>query len=351
MRAYKIAHTHSTRFRIILLTVILLLSACRKSEAPVTARRFLLGTYVNITSYDADLSPAVRRTAIDSAMNTIARLERLTNPYDTTSVVGRLNHHSDRERKVVLPLPLAKMIRQALAVAQSTGGAFDITLWKVFKLWHFGTDSATVPPDAAIQNARLYVDWHQAQLDSANQVTLPAGVEIDLGGIHKGFAVEQARRVLLRRGLQNFIIDAGGNLAIEWHRPDSVQVLVRHPRRDGKFWGYFPVGKSCGIATSGDYQFYIMQNGKRYHHILNPRTGYPAQGAVSVTIIAPNAALADGYSTAVFVMGHEAGMRFIETRPELEGMVIYNEPGVGLKTLLSTGLKSKFILSEDAHTP
>ncbi len=336
---------------LLLLFMVGFLTHCEDNKTPFSENRFLLGTYVSITSYDTELSPSLRRIAIDSAMNTIAGLERLTNPYDTSSVVGRLNHHAARERRMKLPSLLGDMIRQAVAVSQSSGGAFDITLWKVFKLWHFGTDSATVPPDAAIQDARLFVDWHQVQLDSANQLTLPPGVEIDLGGIHKGIAVEQARRVLLQQGLTNFIIDAGGNLAIEWHRPDSVQVLVRHPRKDGKFWGYFPVGSSCGIATSGDYQFYIMQNGKRYHHILNPRTGYPAQGAVSVTIIAPNAALADGYSTAVFVMGHEAGMRFIETHPELEGMIIYNEPGVGLKTLLSSGLTTKFILSEDAHTP
>ncbi len=351
MEAYKLHHSYSLWLGTALLIAMLLLPACRKKEAPVTSRRFLLGTYLNITSYDTELAPSLRRAAIDSAMNTIARLERLTNPYDTTSVVGRLNHHSARERRVVLPPSLADMLRQALNIARSSEGAFDITLWKVFKLWHFGTDSATVPPDTRIQDARLFVDWHQVQLDSANHLTLPPGVEIDPGGIHKGYAVEQARQVLLRQGLKNFIIDAGGNLAIEWHRPDSVQVLVRHPRRDGEFWGYFPVGSNCGIATSGDYQFYIMQNGRRYHHILNPRTGYPAEGAVSVTIIAPNAALADGYSTAVFVMGHEVGMEFIESHPKLEGMIIYNEPGVGLKTRLSPGLKSKFILQENAHAP
>ncbi|RMF58577.1 MAG: FAD:protein FMN transferase [Calditrichaeota bacterium] len=314
---------------------------CQHDQQPVSRTEFLLGTYVTITSYDiaSEIPP---EQAIDSAFAAIRLIEKVSNPFDTSSIVTQLNLRSAQERKMRLPSVLAELVQRSMEISRQTQGQFDFTLWPVYKLWHFGTDSATVPPENQITEALLRVGWERVHFSPPDSIVLQPGVELDFGGIHKGFAVEKARLVLKKMGLQNFIIDAGGNLAIEWHRPDSVRVFVRHPRQEGKFIGMFPIYESCGIATSGDYQFYFMQNGKRYHHILNPQTGYPAEGVVSVSIVAPNAILADGFSTAVFVMGKLKGMAFIESHPELEGLIIFEDGGKGLQTQLSTGLRTIF---------
>lgn len=319
---------------------ILLIGCSRSSHEPLTRTQILLGTYVTITSYDDTLDVQLINSAIGEAFAAIAKVEAMTNPYDPNSEIGKLNRQKDTQRIYFPSREFLELVTSAISVAQKTGDSFDFTLWPVFRLWHFDTDSARVPPSDKIQQMLPNTGYQKASLDSS-RLTLEPGVEIDFGGISKGFAVEKARAVLVKQGLQNFIIDAGGNLGIEWHKSEDIQIYVRHPRNEGEFWGQFPLKRSCGIATSGDYQFYFMQDGKRYHHILNPQTGYPAGGAVSASIIAPNAILADGYSTGVFVMGYEAGRRFIEAHSELEGLIIYGEEG-NLQTYLSPGIKDKF---------
>lgn len=339
-------------FRSMILLFTLLMAQCclsgcnGRGSTPLVENRFLMGTYVSISSYDGDLDKNRLAAAMDSAFGAIGRLEAVLNPYDSSSMIGKLNQRSQVRRTVTLNPEILELISAAFQIANETNGRFDFTLWPVFRLWHFDTDSAAVPPIRKILQALPNVDYGFTELDSATFL-LPKGVEVDFGGIAKGFAVEVARRILKGRGLKNFIIDAGGNLGIEWHQEEPVQVYVRHPRREGQFWGHFPVKQSCGIATSGDYHFYFLENGQRYHHILDPQTGYPARQAVSTTIVAPNATLADGYSTAVFVMGHEVGRDFIETHPELEGLIIYPSNRDSLKTYLSPALREIFIPEVD----
>lgn len=325
-----------------LLTGILLLAGCGDSyRDPISQRQILLGTYVTITSYDVEMDPAAVNRAISAAFDAIREVEALTNPYDSASTVGALNRRSGEAREVLLDRHFYELLSRAMEAARETGGAFDFTLWPVFRLWHFDTDSAAAPAPESIRQALAKTGYQKVEVDS-QRLFLPAGVELDLGGISKGFAVEMARKVLRGQGLRNFIIDAGGNLGIEWNQKEDIQIFVRHPRREGQFWGQFPLGRSCGVATSGDYQFYFIENGRRYHHILNPQTGYPADNVVAVSIIAPDAIAADGFSTAVFVMGRERGREFIESHPELQGLIIYRDGNDTLQTYLSAGVKEKF---------
>ena len=326
---------------LIFLCLIFILTSCRQSShAPISRTDFLLGTYVNITSYDSELPEAQIDQALDEALGVIRDIEQQTNPYDRNSFIGRLNAGRGEARSVPLPPRLRALAEAALQLSNDTGGSFDFTLWPVFRRWHFESEHPKVPPADTIQAYLPRVDFRQVQLDSA-RLTVAAATELDFSGIVKGFAVEAAREVLQSHGLENFIIDAGGNLGLNWQRAQSVEIQVRHPRREGAFWGSFPLQNSCGIATSGDYHFYFMEDGRRYHHVLDPHTGYPVAQMVSTTIIAPNATLADGYSTAVFVMGVAAGQQFIESHPELEGLMIYQE-GDSLATYLSPGLRGVF---------
>lgn len=303
--------------------------------------RILLGTFVTITDYDSTLEKSLIESAFDSAFQAIAGIEATTNPFDSQSTIGRINRLSSEQTSFSISPQLFSILSTALEISRQSDGSFDFTIWPVFKLWNFDTDSARIPDPKKIEKALPLVNFRNVRLDSGTISFAKKGMEIDLGGIVKGYAVEIARSILIRKGLRDFIIDAGGNLGIEWHKRVPVEVKVRHPRKEGKFWCEFPIDSSVGIATSGDYQYYFVDNNNRYHHILDTRTGFPAKPTVSATIIARDAIQADGYSTAVFVMGPVRGGEFIESHHELEGIMIFPLEN-HLETYVSSGLKESY---------
>ena len=317
------------------------LFTCSNNHAPVSQTRLLLGTFVTITDYDSTLEESMIHSAFDSAFQAISKIEALTNPYDSLSTIGKINRLSDRQPNFSINPQLHSILSSALEISEKTNGAFNITLWPVFKLWNFGTDSNHVPEAKSINSALKRVNFRGVELRPDSLKVAATGMGIDVGGIIKGYAVEVAREILIKKGLKDFIIDAGGNLGIEWHKRVAVTVKVRHPRKDGEFWCNFSIDSSAGIATSGDYQYYFLENGKRYHHIIDPKTGYPAQPMVGTTIIASDAIRADGFSTAIFVMGPVRGGEFIESNPKLEGIMIFPIEG-RLETFVSSGLKKSY---------
>lgn len=325
----------------IVIIIGVLFFSCSETHPPVSRTQILLGTFVTITDYDSTLEKSIINAAFDSAFRAIAEIEAMTNPYDSQSVVGKINRLSSNQSSFSIPSPLQVILSSAVEISQETEGKFDFTIWPAFKLWHFGTDTSRIPEPAEIKQALPLVNYQNVELDSNQLVFKKPGMEIDLGGIVKGYAVEAARSVLIQHGLRDFIIDAGGNLGIEWRKNTPVKIKVRHPRKEGSFWCQFPVDSSVGIATSGDYQYYFVENDRRYHHILEPGTGYPAAPTVSATIVAPDAIRADGYSTAVFVMGPVRGAGFIQAHSELEGIIIFPMEGK-LETYVSSGLKDSF---------
>lgn len=333
-------------FYLIFLSLIsaCLISCNTSSNSPVSKTDFLMGTYISITSYDDQIPPGKISAGIDSAFQYIRSIERLASPYDKNSLIWQLNNARQVERRQKLSGDLLILAREALKIAADSEGNFDYTLWPVFRLWGFDTDSASVPAPEKINDELQFVDYQQVSLQD-DSLHLPAGTMVDFSGIAKGYAVEAARTILKRHGMKNFIIDAGGNLGIEWHQERTIAVQIRHPRKTEAFWGSFPIKTSCGIATSGDYHFYFLEAGKRYHHILHPETGYPVEGVVGTTIVAPNAILADGYSTAVFAMGQSAGEQFITSRPTLEGLMITEKNGA-LNNWVSPGLAQFFEAGE-----
>ncbi|MEK9136116.1 MAG: FAD:protein FMN transferase, partial [Bacteroidota bacterium] len=172
------------------------------------------------------------------------------------------------------------------------------------------------------------------------------GMGIDLGGIAKGHAVDRSVQVLRRGGFRKFIVDIGGNLGVYWagtRMLDSTvaEILIRHPRKEGGFFGKFMMGTG-GVSTSGDYQRFFIEDGVRYHHIVDPSTGYPVRGVVSVTVVAPDATSADALSTLVFVLGRQNGMEFIKKSAGVEGMIVY-ESGDTLAYDLSPGFQRRFV--------
>jgi thiamine biosynthesis lipoprotein len=244
----------------------------------------------------------------------------------------------------VISPELAALLRTSFAYGDSSGGAFDVTVGPLEVLWNILAPHPRVPPPDSVRAVRSLVGYGRVVLAGRTLYLPRKGMRLDLGAIAKGYAADRAMDVLARGGMEKAIVDMDGNLAVRWPGPRGWEnpvaaVSVRHPRIEGSFLGSFRYGPG-GVSTSGDYERYFIAAGKRYHHIMDPATGYPAAGVVSVTIVAPTAGDADAISTTVFVLGRTRGMEFIQKTPGVDGFIVY-ESGDSLGIEFSPGFRGK----------
>jgi len=324
--------------------------SCEKDGLHRIARETTaMDTYLSVTLYDDHLSIADGNAIIDSVFAEVNRIEQLMTDYADTSEVGKVNARAGRDSVAVSP-ELITILRIANNFSEQSGGSFDVTVGPIVRAWDFLGSEHEIPTRGRMRLLRRLVGFRNIAIDSPYVHLRQRGMRLDLGGIAKGYAVDRCIEILKRRGVKHAIVDLGGNLGVWWegtHALDSsaAEILIRHPRKEGKFFGSFHAG-TCGIATSGDYQRYFIKDGVRYHHIIDPSTGFPARDVVSVTIVADDATTADALSTLVFVLGREKGMEFIKQLPGVEGVMIWEE-GDSLRYILSPGLEGKFVRSHD----
>lgn len=324
--------------------------SCEKGGLQRIARETTaMDTYLSVTIYDEQLSIADGNAIIDSVFAEVNRIEQLMTDYTDTSEVGKINIRAGRESVAVSP-ELIHLLTVANDFSEQSGGSFDVTVGPIVRAWDFLGSEHEIPTRGRMRLLRRLVNFRNIVIDSPMVYLRQRGMRLDLGGIAKGYAVDRSVELLKRRGVKRAIVDLGGNLGVWWegtHALDSsvAEILIRHPRKEGKFFGSFHAGTS-GISTSGDYQRYFIKGGVRYHHIIDPSTGYPARDVVSVTIIANDATTADALSTLVFVLGRVNGMELIKHTSGVEGLIIWEE-GDSLRYLLSPGLEGKFVRSND----
>jgi thiamine biosynthesis lipoprotein len=248
-----------------------------------------MGTVAELKVVSRDAGAAER--ALDDAIAELQRIERLATVHDSASDVSRIN--AAAPEGVLVDADTDAVLALSLDVASRSHGAFDPVAGALLRLWGFPEHPA-VPDSSALGAAlsRIPVDG-LARVGDRTWRTIAAGVEIDLGGIAKGYGVDRAADVLERTG--SCIVNAGGDLAVRGTRPDGSGWLigVQDPRNPDQLFLKLRLGSSEAVATSGDYQHYVDVDGVRYHHLLDPRTGWPARGASSATVIAPTCALAD----------------------------------------------------------
>jgi thiamine biosynthesis lipoprotein len=215
-----------------------------------------------------------------------------------------------------------------------TGGLFDPTIGSVSRLWHFW-GGAHVPDPDSLSEALGHVGLERYINGSASNP-----VVFDVGGIAKGYAVDLATAKIRSLGFESAIINAGGDLRLIGRRPDGKpwRIAIRHPRRPGNFIGYLDL-VDVAVATSGDYEKYFVLDDRRYHHILDPRTGMPGDMSESVTVLAESACLSDALATGLFVTGARRGLKIIETQPGLEAVFVHAE---GETIAVSSGLAERF---------
>jgi thiamine biosynthesis lipoprotein ApbE len=327
------------------LPLLVAVQGCRRHEVPLVRETTAMDTYVTITVYDDNLPAGNINTAIDSAFAEIRRIEGFASDYIDTSEIGRANSLAGKD-SLMISSELAALLRRSFAYGDSSGGAFDVTVGPLEVLWNILAPHPRVPSPDSVRIIRDLVGYRNVVLQG-NSLYLPRkGMRLDLGAIGKGYAVDRAMDLLARAGIQKAIVDMGGNLAVRWPESNGwdstvATISVRHPRIEGSFLGTFRYGAG-GVSTSGDYERYFIANGKRYHHIMDPATGYPSTGVVSTTVVAPTGADADAISTTVFVLGRMKGMEFMKRTPGVDGFIVY-ESGDSLAIDYSPGFKGRFL--------
>ena len=327
----------------LLLTVLLILLegvSCSRiyEKQPVEETRFMMDTVVHISIYDHKLPERKIRKAIDKAFAEMSRIEAMTSLSVDTSYVSRISKESGMAA-VNVPSEVFSLLKSSVIVSDKTQGAFDITIGVIKNQWGFDSEHPHVPKVSVIHSLLSLVNYHNIKFIDRKVMLTQSGMVIDLGGIAKGYIIDQGVRVLQKEGIKSGIVEAGGDLRIFGHHPyrKMWRIGIRHPRKsEGKLIAVLETNEAS-IATSGDYERYFIQNGKRYHHILDPKTGFPARGCVSVTIVTKNALLADGYATGIFVLGPKRGIALIDSLPSVEGVIIYTK-GDTLKYIVSKGL-------------
>ena len=300
------------RFFIYLLSAAVvcpLLSGCAASDSkPYTETQYLLDTVCTIEAGGDTAEDAVKE-----AFSAIASLQHRTDRFSDTSVVTEINR---APAGVPIPLDddLYTILDTALAVAEASGGAFDITVAPAAALWDFKSETPEVPDADALAQAAARVDYRSLTLDrEAQTVTKRADdTEIDLGGAAKGYAADLAHRILAEADVTYGIIDLGGNIYVFGQNPRTADgrfsIGIQTPFAENGTYDRVETVDEGAVVTSGCYQRYFEKDGVLYHHILDPATGYPVQnGVASVSVTADAALLADCLSTACFVLGQGAG--------------------------------------------
>ena len=261
---------------------------------------------------------------IDTAIAEITRIEKLISSWDVASQTSEINRNSGIKPVAVNP-ELFELINNAIAISKLTDGAFDISYASMDRIWKFDGSMTRIPSKEQIKTSIAKVGFENIILDEEKSTVFlkTPGMKIGFGAIGKGYAADKAKALLIKNGVTSGIINASGDMNTWGKQPDGSEwkVAITNPLDKNKVFALLPITNGA-VVTSGNYEKYVNFNGKRYSHIIDPRTGYPASGIISVTVFAPKAELADALATSVFVMGKEAGLDRINQLPKVECIII-----------------------------
>ena len=286
-------------------------------DAHLTRTALVMGTLVEIKAYGDDQKQLEQ--GVEAAFAEMARLEQLFSSHVPESEVSLL---SAADGPLVVSEETAALLVMGQEIARRSGGAFDMTLGKLKALWGIESDEPQVPDEQALKQALAEVGPESLQIEGTQVRKASPGLQIDLGGIAKGYAVDRAVDNLRQAGVRSAAINAGGDIRLLGDRQGQPwRIGIQHPRLQGEVVATIAL-QDRAVVTSGDYERYFEQDGVRYHHLFDPQTGRPARGCQSVTVVAADAASADALATAAFVLGPQQGLALLEQLPDVEGFVI-----------------------------
>src|SRR3954467_15288665 len=292
---------------------------------PFTVRKpfRLMGNHFEITAIHEDVVFA--NTGIEAAAEEIRRIERLLTTFKEDSETNLINRNAG-----ITPVEVSDetfgIIERSIKISTVTQGAFDITYGSIDKrLWNFDTTMKALPSNSIARRMVKLIDYRNIILDRTHNTVMlkHEGMRIGFGGIGKGYAAEKAKQVMQQMVINSGVVNASGDLTAWGYQPGGMPwtIGIVKPDGSGEVFSYLNI-TNMAVATSGNYEKFIMIEGKRYSHTIDPRTGFPVRGIKSVTIITPNAELADAMATPVMIMGIEAGLHMINQMRDIEAVLI-----------------------------
>lgn len=329
---------------ILFITLVLNISCSEDQFKPQSDNRLLMGTICIITLYNGE-----DQEIFDGAFNIIEKEEQLMSLQRDDSELSLINSNAGIEALSVSD-DTYSVVEASLYYSELTGGAFDPTIAPLVNLWSIGENlTGNLPPEEEIVRKRDLVDYRKLEMADNNSIFLSEkGMKIDLGGIAKGYIGDKVKKYFLSSGVGRGIINLGGNIVVIGSKPEEMpwKIGIQNPLE--------PRGNHIGIAriidktvvTSGIYERYFFHDGVRYHHILNPVTGYPVDNDLaSVTIISEKSIDADALSTSLFVLGVEEGMELIEQIEDSEAVFVTKDK----KVIYSSGAGDLFTLLDEEY--
>ncbi len=302
-----------------------------------------MGTLVSITAVaSTDLAA---HSAINAGFQEVKRLEQLLSTWIPSSELSLVNA-SAGIRPVPVSLETWTVVQRAKQAADMTGGGFNIAIGPAVDAWRV-TEGQRIPTEAELDALRPLVDLQAVRADLREQTVYleKPGMRVDVGGIGKGYAADQAVLAMKKAGALAGVVALSGDIKTFGQLPGrrKFPVGIQHPRKEGAVLAYIDLEDEA-ISTAGDYERFFERDGVRYHHILDPKTLQPARGCQSVTVIAKEGVWADGLDTGIFVMGPERGMELVEQLPDVEAIIVGHDGRV----FLSSGLKARVRFPSDS---
>lgn len=311
---------------------LLLVSACVPHRDPVRVQWLTMGTVAAVQCVAPDAAPQAR----DISQHVFDEINTELSAWSDESALGQVNHAAGTPDAIPISRHFEKVLKYALTVTEESDGAFNPLIGPVMKAWGFnGSASRPTPPLAEeLRAATALTNWRDIQfvaLTNGSALRLrKAGMQLDLGAIAKGYAVDAAWERLKAAGHTNLLVDLGGNLRALGEAATGRQgwrTGVRNPFAEGALIGLFLMRDGEAVATSGNYERFVEIEGIRYAHIMNPHTGMPVTGMAGTTVVAPTAMEADALSTTLFILGPQKGIGVLRNHPGCEALWIPDTPG------------------------
>ncbi len=289
----------------------------------------LMGNRFTITVVDDDAQWAEKQ--IDEAIAEVSRIEKLLTTFSNDSQTNQINENAGIE-PVKVDKEVFDIIQRSLRISALTDGAFDISYGSIDKrFWNFDKEMTSLPDAEAAKESVKLINYQNIVLDAQNLTVFlkEKGMRIGFGGIGKGYAAERAKQLLINNGVKSGIVNAAGDLTTWGNQPNGKPwtIAIADPDTQNKAFSYLNIS-GVAVATSGNYEKYVVIDGKKYSHTIDPKTGFPVSGIKSVTIICPNAELADAMATPITVLGVDAGLGLINQMKQIACIIIDDDNNI-----------------------
>lgn len=310
----------------ILITLLFLISSVVQSQIAHKRKLFLLGSPFELTVVAQDTLQG--NIFIDQGIAEVKRIENLISDWIPTTLISEINRNAGI-RPIKVTSELYNLVERAIKISELTSGAFDISYASMDRIWKFDGSMKSMPTEEAIKNSVAKIGYKKIILNPKESTVFlqDAGMKLGLGGIGQGYIADKVYELLLSKGCQSGLINVSGDIKAWGKQPNGAPwtVGVINPVNKNKVFATFPLDNSA-VETSGNYEKYVTFNGKRYSHIIDPRTGYPASGVVSVSVFAKQTEVADALATGVFVLGVDVGLNLINQLKGI-GCIIVDDQG------------------------